>query len=105
VGSAASILRAVSNISDQFGVQRTFFLRYRAAPDEAGIRGATEEQAMASTATERTDQVLRRERQAAGAGAASRDSQAATATTRYHAIDALRGAAMFLVISLHAALG
>jgi peptidoglycan/LPS O-acetylase OafA/YrhL len=56
---------------------------------------------MASTATERGDQVLKRERQAAGA--ASRDSQAST--TRYHAIDALRGVAMFLVISLHAALG
>jgi peptidoglycan/LPS O-acetylase OafA/YrhL len=58
---------------------------------------------MASTATERGNEILTRERHAPGAGVPGRGSQAAT--TRYHAIDALRGVAMFLVISLHAALG
>jgi peptidoglycan/LPS O-acetylase OafA/YrhL len=55
---------------------------------------------MTSTAVERDDEVLERARKAPGLTR----PEARAATARYHAIDALRGVAMFLVISLHAAL-
>jgi glucans biosynthesis protein C len=61
---------------------------------------------MASTARERGNEALRGGRLRPGASAPSRaHAQDAKETKpRYHAIDALRGVAMFLVISLHAAL-
>jgi peptidoglycan/LPS O-acetylase OafA/YrhL len=56
---------------------------------------------MASTASQRGEEALRR------LGLTTGPSRPAAQATkpRYHAIDALRGMAMFLVISLHAALG
>jgi glucans biosynthesis protein C len=58
---------------------------------------------MASTARERGHEALRRGRLTPGAAAPAQEGR--DTRPRYHAIDALRGMAMFLVISLHAALG
>jgi peptidoglycan/LPS O-acetylase OafA/YrhL len=58
---------------------------------------------MASTAKERGSEMLRPGRITPGPASAAKSEPAAK--PRYHAIDALRGVAMFLVVSLHAALG
>jgi glucan biosynthesis protein C len=65
---------------------------------------------MASAARERRAEALRRRFLGPVApsevpDASGRETTAPAAKPRYHAIDALRGMAMFLVISLHAALG
>ena len=59
---------------------------------------------MASTARERGDEALRRGR-STPCGPHVAVQGARETRPRYHAIDALRGMAMFLVIGLHAALG
>jgi uncharacterized membrane protein len=63
---------------------------------------------MASTAKHRRKEALRRGQLAPARPIVPAPAQAPDpkdSKPRYHAIDALRGMAMFLVISLHAALG